>query len=873
MSLPTAEALDSLEEYEDLTAWINDTLTAAEGDQSVESLTELDQQITQLIASLDIACEDTSSQLERTIDDVSRGIPRLTYDLHFIKDSAVSLQSSLATVHARSQAVIPDTTASALEQLKRLDTMKEHMEAAREVLREAESWSTLELEVTSLLAERNYAKAASRLSEANKSMVVFQNTPEYDPRRTLLVNLQNQLEASLSSALVAAINEQNLETCRGYFFIFSNIQREVEFRNYYYGSRRAALTSMWHEAELSDIAPEGNKSTGETFDEFLPKFYASMLALLNQERSSIPAIFPDPAHSLSAFISSILAALQPTFSQRLASISSHYGDLALKELISVFRVTEEFAIGVAKLMDKIQYSAVSSTSLDTEMPPTTINPGHTRKRSMRMSISLRSSVTRSTSGGQKLQLLADGLDWDQELFHPFLEFQADYGSLERRFLDHTLREIVSNETRQKESDQARVFRERAIDIFGAAEESLARYTAFTHGYGSVALLQALDGFLKSFIDMWTADVSFASSLPQSTLQDAASEDLSGLDYTSQDWLNIQTMLHLLSSARSVYERMTSFEVKLRSNLAQTANKFRLYREDPASFPITNSKGAAQILEQSSLNSADLHSLLDRADVDPSQSRENYLRHSGHSSNTGEPLLTDARSAMSDFAKACQVSLQGTILSPLRQHLASYASSSIWTTTAQESRNATFNDLQVPTFSLSPSDIIQRVTEGLLNLPRLFEVYADDDALSFSLQTLPYADPELLKGALEASVPDAPTHSRRHSISKAATLDPETVSTAWLSSLGQSLLVHLTTEVLPRITTLNAGGAAQLASDLGYLSNVIRVINVESEELELWKEYVELNDDVGKAKIGARSDDEDRVLNYVARMRGWQSTLS
>ncbi|KAJ4464083.1 oligomeric Golgi complex subunit 7, partial [Lentinula edodes] len=129
-----------------------------------------------------------------------------------------------------------------LEQLKRLNTMKDHMEAAREVLREAESWSTLESEVTSMLMEHNYAKAASRLSEANKSMVVFQNTPEQARyRRMLLVNLQNQLEASLSSALVAAINEQNLETCRNYFNIFNNIQREVEFRNYYYGSRRAPL--------------------------------------------------------------------------------------------------------------------------------------------------------------------------------------------------------------------------------------------------------------------------------------------------------------------------------------------------------------------------------------------------------------------------------------------------------------------------------------------------------------------------------------------------------------------------------------------------------------------------------------------------------
>jgi hypothetical protein len=62
--------------------------------------------------------------------------------------------------------------------------MKRHMEAAREVLREAESWSTLELEVTSLLGEQSYAKAAERFSEASESTVAFQNTPEYEPQRT-----------------------------------------------------------------------------------------------------------------------------------------------------------------------------------------------------------------------------------------------------------------------------------------------------------------------------------------------------------------------------------------------------------------------------------------------------------------------------------------------------------------------------------------------------------------------------------------------------------------------------------------------------------------------------------------------------------------
>ena len=91
------------------------------------------------------------------------------------------------------------------------------MELARDVLREAESWSTLESEISSLLSEQSYEKAAEKLSKANNSMVVFQNTPEYEARRTLMISLQNQLEASLSSALIAAINSHDTDLCRNYY--------------------------------------------------------------------------------------------------------------------------------------------------------------------------------------------------------------------------------------------------------------------------------------------------------------------------------------------------------------------------------------------------------------------------------------------------------------------------------------------------------------------------------------------------------------------------------------------------------------------------------------------------------------------------------
>lgn len=889
----TSELLNSLENSGDIVSWINGTLTPSNEAESSqpEGLTELDQHITHLVATLDIACEDTSSQLERIIDEVSRSVPRLAYDLHFMKDGASSLQSVLVKVHERSRDVVPQDTRNTLNNLQQLDTIKGHMEAAREVLREAESWSTLELEVTSLLAERSYAKAAERLAEASRSMVVFQNTPEYDPRRMLMVNLQNQLEAALSSALVAAINVQDLVACRSYFSIFSVIHRESEFRNYYNGSRRGPVVTMWQDSRLVDSDPASSDVGSVTFADFLPKFYANFLSLLNVERTSIPSIFPDPVLTLSNLITSVLSALQPTFSQRLAALSSHYADSALKEIIPVFRATEEFASGVEKVVEKLRYSAAitspmeGSSSFDGSQP---IIQTHVRRRSTRLSMSWRSGPHRPSSSGlgvpKSQPLSSDDLEWDQELFQPFIDFQVDYGSLERRLLDHVLREIISNDSRARipEFDQARLLRERAVDVFSVAEESIARCASLTYGYGAVGLVQALDGFFRSFIDMWTADIRMQSSSTSVTHEPVSEEDLFDLDYTAQDWSDFQLSLHLLSSARAVFEHMSQFEAKLRSNLVRIATRFRLAQTDPANFVIAPCKGENQLLEQSALNSAELHALLDRVEPDPSHSRETFsssstagLRHGVQpyvQPGSPAPLLVEARDGVFAFAKACQISLQGTILAPLRKHLASYASSLLWTAQG-DPKSKRVNDLQVPSFSLSPSDGVQKVAEGLLNLPRLFEVYADDDALSFSLHTLPHLDPEVLKGLSDFPAPVGESlpplgHQRRQSLStsKPTPVDPEAVSSAWLSSLGQTLLTHLTTDILPNITTLTVSGAAQLASDLGYLSNIVRALNVEFEDLDKWKEYADLDDDEGRKRLGV--EPTNSILKNVAKMRGW-----
>ena len=860
--------LYSLDDDTDIVPWINNLLQ--HGDEDSSEIASLEKRLSHIVPALEIASEDLSLHIERLIDEISRSASRLPYDLQFMRDGALSVQVSLNNLTTRSSSFSPQSSAT-LDRLHSLDTIKKNMELARDVLREAESWSTLESEVSSLLSEQSYEKAAEKLSEANKSMVVFQNTPEYEARRTLMISLQNQLEASLSSALIAAINSHDNSLCRNYYSIFANIQRDSEFRAYYFGSRRSSLVSMWQDAGLSDIGDSSASSpnAGQTTPDFLNAFFTSFLSVLNSERASISAIFPDPQLTLSSFITSTLSSLQPTFADRLSAFSYHHGPAALPQLITIFHAAEKFAVAADKILERTEVSsALLSPPSDSTSSESTSRPQRRRSSHARLSISRRMSL--SVSGPGALQLAGSGLDWDTEVYEPFLEYQVSYGVLEAKFLSSSLPEPPP------QVDPARELRERTLDVFSLSEESLSRMQAFTHGYGAAVLVSSLDEFLTTFIDASRA--SFASPTPVSAASVMAgfgADDLADLDYTLEDYSTIQLWLHFLESLRGVRDRLSVFVSQLRGTLLQTSTAFRARAQDPRASEPGTTRGALQLLSESTLNSSSLHSLLDSIYLpDGRPSSQDSVRVRGPT-----PLLTKAHAALNDAASLVQTSLQVAMLSPLYKSLASYASSPLWTASGQASRRpggaGATSEATVPTFSLSPSETMQHVAEGLLNLPRLFEVYADDDVFAFSIDTLPHIDFALLESLTEPVAAEPPSmHARRASTNRTPSnpvpppgLTPEAIASVWLSSLGLSLLKHLTQDILPSIRSLTTGGAAQLASDLEYLGNIVSALSVESKELTRWIEVVTMEDEAGKAMV-LDVDGVDSIFSSVARMRGW-----
>ncbi|BGP73547.1 hypothetical protein NBRC10513v2_006958 [Rhodotorula toruloides] len=954
--------------------WLNAVVekSLARRKSNDQSLAEVESTLTPTLHSLDILVGDTSAAVDRLINEISLSIPRLTFDLQLMRENALLLRFTLDGIRKRGGGYGTESeVGKVLERMRVLDLVKQRMEAARDVLREAESWSTLESEVTGLIGEDQYAKAAERLAEAARSMVVFQNTAEYEGRRALMVSLQNQLEASLSSGLVKAINERDVKGCKQLWNIFGMIQREQEYRTYYFSNRRGTLVDSWTSAKLSDCleapsalpisaTPNLNAPT-QKFVDALAHFYSDLQVLLAEERTYIPAIFPDPAPTLSSFIETTLEGLSPPIPQRLTSIADFYGPLVLPEVIAAYKATEEFAVQVERTFAKLEPTPAPAPSPPAHLP-TSPRPGHSpsspslsggppfdsrETSNVEAEITFQAAlcsvdlVRDSDHGGDEDEeaSAAQVRPWETALFEPFLDWQVEYPELERRYVASEMSKslgdmgdwtagLMSGSSSTGSEKGAKILLDKAGKVFSVLEEAIGRNLALTHGYGARGLVDVMNEQLVAFFDRRKEDLmragrekgsASARRRAQATAAalagGIASPDeeqemvFEGLEYSTEDWSTFQFGLKLLDTCRGMAERLTAFEAKLKARMTVLAHAVREARESPARYTVPGTtKGAILLLRQSTLNSAELAELLDPLEKPHEAPSGGSLAHPPPPPPLSPFLLPKARGAATDFTRTTQLFLHDTILAPLFAHLNEYSTLSCWTTTQdQRPGGKGAFDLAIPTFSLSPTETISRVGEGLFNLPRLFEVYADDDALAFSIETLPFVDVETLRAlqqppqaappmlrqgsghrstsseALSGGIPASPalTRTRRGSLVAGSSgshvsvsqpapipLSAETVIATWLSSLTLSILSHLTSTVLPDIPRLSKHGSAQLVSDLEYLANVARALDVESpEELDSWRDAAALDDKAlrGEADVDERID--RTVLERVARIRG------
>lgn len=890
----------------------------------------LEDRASNIVEKLQFLNQGVSLQLENTIEDVVKNMPSIVSEIETIQQSSKNLKQSVALVKS-SLGNIEDNTGKAIERLKYLDLVKTRMELSRDVLREAENWSNLEAEASTIFASQDYQKAAIRLQEAEKSLVIFHNTPEYEERRKLLTELQNQLEATVSPQLVAALSQHDISACQKFFTIFSQIGRKKEFCNYYYGSRKAPLVKAWQNASISDInqttatvvtAPTTTMTEAisapttvvqKKFVDFLQEFFQELFVVLNEEYTWCGNIFPDANETIMALVENIFNSLKPSLGIRLVGLVEYYHEQCLPEIINAFIVSENFGRQVERVLfnPNSQINQISQISQINQ----TNQINSVRKRNSITNSNSTNDVGINTKFLPKVNIVT----WGQVLFESFSEYQHDYAEFEKNYLIDLLKRVIREKRNGGLLDLERVMADNIGRIFSMAENALQRCMALTHGFAAVGFVDVINHYFAEFIE------EYQSLLDQLRIDCGLKENTRILSSTStnqdyfdfdqdrlqqEDWSNFQIGLRLLATCRLASDKLNIFETTVKSTLSTVLplinhdEDLEWYERksttilDPNKTLSVGTQSSILLLKQSPLNSYLLYELLSNLET-----RE---------------LLESSKTSIRNFIKSCQRFVYDTIFLPIVKHLANLPSMEIWKATAELAQVSPFN-LEIPTFSLAPSEYITRVGEHLLTLPQQFEVYADDKSLAFSIKSLPYSDeipmqtdtivegiysttmssntlrdPLDADGLSSSSITIAngcgttnedkdttitttanmgitttvettatATTATSPQITDQEEISTEEVTHAWITSVARGTM-HVLLERILAIPQLSSHGTQQLLTDLGYLTNVLSALDIlPTRELFIAVKVLEMDEDKvvrllreRKNDIGGSEVDED-----------------
>jgi hypothetical protein len=795
--------------------WINRTIqsVAKDNDQPSNNSAHLEEQTNIMVTRLQLLGSQISHRVSETTDNVIQSIPMVLYDMQLMKNQVASIKTGIEAVR-RDMSDDKNGNRSAIQRLRQLDLVKTRMGQCRTALRETENWSNLEQDTKATIAAGEFAKAAAQLASAQKSISVFQHTPDYERRRTLLNQLQDELKTAIRPQLDLALKEHDAVTCHNLYNVCTQIALPEAYLDAYFEYCQKPIIQLWKSARLIE---EDASGSNVSLEDFLSTFFKESFILISEEYSWCRSVFPDPREAMQAFVQNLFLNLSPTFGERIAKAQSYYGTDSLAHIANLFQLTESFGLSLERLFSKSVVAAAENDS-----------PGHRRtgsisaRRKSRQMLSLPLALRASANSEQE--------GWAYVFYDPFLQTQSQFGDIQKKHLEAKATILVQKlESKRGRLDISQILNFKSSDAFDVARQAIDVCLKLTHGFGAAGLMKDLNDYFVFLTNQLLAmvrklnhedilDSARRSELEQETNNVSISddEDELGTIQDQGDWSRFQNGLRLLAICKIMSQDLSalnshlqhSFEtvrdivedkehddrnfdlVSPKSARPQSTGPFsggsqtreqkrssasfdsgpgKLARRESASFrqalmaDHSNSrypKASISLLRSSALNNFELHRLISSISM--------IAEEESGSSTSHIRFLGPAHQAITSFTLACQSIVFDVVLKPVTANFNKIAEmTDVWTANSEEdgyeARPA--DGIELPHFSQAPSDYMTRVGEQLLVLPQQFEVYADDEALAFMIDKLPHI------------AKDQPTASEQDTASQDETLDQVNVEFA------------------------------------------------------------------------------------------------
>ncbi|XP_047954991.1 conserved oligomeric Golgi complex subunit 7 [Salvia hispanica] len=776
------------EEKFDPKKWINNAVQQRHPQDPVEK------HLVDLEMKLQMVSEEIAASLEEQSSAALLRVPRASRDVLRLRDDALSLRSSVASILI-SLKKAEGSSAESITALAKIDTVKRRMEAAYETLQDAAGLTQLSSTVEDVFASGDLPRAAETLANMRHCLAAVGEVAEFANIRKQLEVLEDRLDSMVQPRLTDALNNKKANVAQEMRGILIRIGRFKSLENYYTKVHLRPIKKLWEDFDLKQqsnkLANEKNemeqfsrsvdsKSNVPTlsFAQWLPSFYDELLLYLEQEWKWCILAFPEDYKTL----------VPKLLTETMASICTSFVTRVNLATGNVVPESKALAKGVLDILSGDLPKGVKI---------------HTKHLEALIELhNLTGSFARNIQ-----HVFADSnqhvlLDTLKAVYLPYETFKQRYGQMERGVLSGGIAglDLRGVSTRiigvqgVELSETVRRMEETIPLVILLLEAAMERCINFTGGSELDELIPALDDVtiqyitilqenLKALRTVCGVDVNVDNVVGKK--ETGSDRHAHKVDFGSneEEWSFVQGALQILTVSDCLTSRISVFEASLKSTLTRLSTNLSFsvigsnLDQSQSHLDDNDGTGGSSTAGKASLDVAALRLI----DV-PEKARKLFslLEQSKDPRFHALPLASQRVAA---FAEAVNELVYDVLILKVRQHFNDLSNLPIWSSVEEASAH------RVPSFSAYPQSYVNNVGEYLLTLPQQLEPLAE-------------------------GISNSDTNAE----------DAQFFATEWMFKVGEGAAA-LYIEQLRGIQKITDRGAQQLSVDIEYLSNVLSALSM------------------------------------------------
>nr|XP_043617151.1 conserved oligomeric Golgi complex subunit 7 [Erigeron canadensis] len=792
------------------------------------------------LIDLETSLQDVSEQIAKSLEEQSSAailrVPRATRDVIRIRDDALSLRQSVASILLKLKKA-EGSSAESIATLAKVDIVKRRMEDAYETLQDAAGLTQLSSTVEDVFASNDLPRAAETLANMRHCLTAVGEVAEFANIRKQLEVLEDRLDSMVQPRLTDAITNRKVNVAQDLREILIRIGRYKSLENHYTKVHLKPIRKLWEDYELkqqrtktgiernqveSILSSHDYQSSSPTvsFPSWLPSFYDALSLYLEQEWKWSMLAFPEDYKTLVPKL--LIEAMVAVGASFVSRINLATGDVVPE--------TRALAKGVLDILsgDMPKGVKVQTKHLDALIDLHSMTGSFARD-------------VQHLFGESDLNVLRDTL---KAIYLPYESYKQRYGQMERVTLSAEisaidLRGAVTRGVGAQGielSETVRRMEESVPQVIVLLEASVDRCISFTGGSEADELVLALDDVMLQFIStlqeilktlrvVCGVDIAHDGiGSKKETGSDKKESRKSELS-SEEEWSYVQSALQILTVADCLSNRSAVFEASLRATLARlntnlSSAVFGSSIDPNSSHETVDGNGDLSMAGRAALDVAALR-LFDA----PEKARKlfNLLEQSKDPRFHALPVASQRVSA---FVDAVNELVYDVLISKVRKQFNGVSNLAIWS--AVEEQTA----FHLPSFSAYAQAYVTTVGEYLLTLPQQLEPLAESISNN------------------DANAEEA-----------------QFFATEWMFKVAEGAAA-LFMEQLRGIQYITERGAQQLSVDIEYLSNVLSALSMPIPPI-LATFYTCLSTPRDQLKDVIKTDSESLDLptaNLVCKMR-------